>query len=449
MIPRLVVAGTQSGVGKTTVATGLMAAFDARGLRVAPFKVGPDFIDPSYHTIATGRPGRNLDAFMSGPELIAPLFAHSARGCDLAVIEGVMGLFDGASGSRELASTAHVARLLDAPVLLVVDARAMSRSVAALVGGFAGYDPRVRIAGVVLNRVASDSHERTVRETLAELGVAVVGVLRPRAEVSVPERHLGLVPVAERRAQAARTIEALRSVVTDGCDTDAILRTARSAPPLTAVPWDPCNGAPGSSPVRVAVASGPAFTFGYEENLELLRARGVDVLAFDPTSEESLPAADALLIGGGFPEAYADLLSANEPLRSQVRRFADSGRPVAAECGGLLYLSRSLDGRPMCGVVDAEARMTERLTLGYRTATARAASPVAGAGAVVRGHEFHYSAIDPPAGTPPAWDFGERLEGFATARLHASYLHTHWAGTPWVADRLVMAASCARTRQPA
>jgi len=451
-----VVAGTHSGVGKTTVATGLMAAFAARGRAVAGFKVGPDFIDPSYHALATGRPGRNLDAFLSGPELVAPLLAHGSSGADLAVVEGVMGLFDGAQGGGELASTAQVARLLGAPVVLVVDAAGMARSVAAVVHGFATWDPGVRLAGVILNRVGSDRHEELLREALAPDGPPVLGVLRRRDALATPERHLGLVPAAERRAQAARTVAELGRVLAAAADLDAIAALAAAAPALPATAWDPATaaavaGEARAGRARVAVAAGPAFTFVYEENLELLRACGVELAGFDPTADEALPeGAGGLYLGGGFPETYGEALAANRSLRAAVRAFATAGRPVVAECGGLLYLGRSLDGRPMCGVVAAEGRMAGRLTLGYRRAVAAAPSVLAGAGRRLRGHEFHYSAVAPAAGPAPAWLLDGRPEGFVAGGVHASYLHTHWAAFPEVACRLAAAAGAtqaARARE--
>jgi len=440
--PRLVVAGTHSGVGKTTVASGLVAALAARGLRVAPFKVGPDFIDPSYHALAAGRPGRNLDPFLCGEELVRPLFLHGARGADLAVVEGVMGLFDG-EGGGDFASTAHVARLLGAPVLLVVDASAMARSAAAVVHGYSTFDPRVRVGGVVLNRVGSDAHERMLREALSPLGVPVLGALRRDGRLAAPERHLGLVPAAERRRAAGEAVRRLGEVIGRRLDLEGVLRLARSAGPLEGEPWSP--EAPGPPPpgARVAVASGPAFSFLYEENLELLRGAGAELLFFDPASSEGLPeGAGALYLGGGFPEVYAAELSENRPLREAVRLFAAAGRPVVAECGGLLYLARSLDGREMCGVLDAGARMTGRLTLGYRRARALSGSSLAEAGTEVRGHEFHYSAVEPAAGERPAWEVeGRGPEGFVAGGVHASYLHLHWAARPQMPRRLVRAAA--------
>jgi cobyrinic acid a,c-diamide synthase len=444
--PRIVVAGTHSGVGKTTVASGLMAALTSKGLKVAPFKVGPDFIDPSYHALATGRPGRNLDAFLSGPELISPLFAHGSRGADVAVVEGVMGLFDGKSGGGELASTAHVAKLLHAPVVLVVDASAMARSAAALVHGYATFDPALRLAGVVLNRVGSPTHEKMLREAIEPLGVPILGVLRRDAALSTPDRHLGLVPVAEREHGARTMLDAASAAVARSCDLEGILRMAASAGPLSAEPWSPQAPEPGTQ-VRVAVAAGPSFSFLYRENLELLEGAGVEVATFDPTTDGALPEdTDALYLGGGFPETHAEALSANEPLKGHVRRFAAERRPVVAECGGLLYLARDLDGHPMCGVIDAAARMTDRLTLGYRKARALSGSPLTGAGVVVSGHEFHYSAVEPGAGENPAWDLsGRGPEGFVSGGVHASYLHTHWAAFPELPRRLARSAVRART----
>ncbi|MFC9948062.1 cobyrinate a,c-diamide synthase [Streptomyces pratensis] len=440
-VPRLVIAAPASGSGKTTVATGLMAAFAERGLAVSPHKVGPDYIDPGYHALATGRPGRNLDAYMCGPGLVAPLFAHGSSGCDLAVVEGVMGLYDGASGQGELASTAQVSKLLRAPVVLVVDASSQSRSVAALVHGFASWDPEVRIGGVILNKVASDRHESLLREALDESGLPVLGVLRRAPQVATPSRHLGLVPVAERQTDAVDAVRAMGDRVREGCDLDALLALARSAPALPDEAWEPEPlPSPGVRPV-VAMAGGAAFTFAYAEHAELLTAAGAEVVVFDPLHDEKLPAGTAgLVIGGGFPEVYAPELSANEPLRRAVTDLARSGAPVAAECAGLLYLARELDGRPMCGVLDASARMSDRLTLGYRQAVAVSDSVLAVAGTRLRGHEFHRTVLEPGAGETPAWGLHQperRVEGFVQGGVHASYLHTHWAAEPGVAWRFV------------
>ncbi|AKZ54973.1 Cobyrinic acid A,C-diamide synthase [Streptomyces ambofaciens ATCC 23877] len=447
-VPRLVIAAPSSGSGKTTVATGLMAALTARGLAVSPHKVGPDYIDPGYHSLATGRAGRNLDAYLCGPELVGPLFLHGARGCDIAVVEGVMGLYDGAAGEGELASTAQIAKVLRAPVVLVVDASSQSRSVAALVHGFASWDPEVRIGGVILNKVGSDRHEALLREALDAVGVPVLGVLRRAPQVSTPSRHLGLVPVAERGAEAVDAVAAMAAQVSDGCDLEALVALARAAGPLPGgvAPWtpEPTHGPARSdrkSPPRVAIAGGAAFTFSYAEHAELLAAAGAEVVTFDPLRDEELPEATAgLVVGGGFPEVYAAELSANEPLRRAVAALALSGAPVAAECAGLLYLCRELDGAPMCGVLDASARMSGRLTLGYRDAVAVSDSALAVAGTRMRGHEFHRTVVEPGAGAAAAWGMRapeRRVEGFVERGVHASYLHTHWASEPGVARRFV------------
>ncbi|GAC1607820.1 MAG: cobyrinate a,c-diamide synthase [Mycobacteriales bacterium] len=426
MVARVVIAAPSSGAGKTTVSTGVMAALRARGLRVSPHKVGPDYIDPGYHALATGRPGRNLDPVLVGEELVAPLLLHGAADADIAVIEGVMGLYDG-QGATFTGSTAHVAQLLDAPVVLVVDASSMSRSVAALVHGFATYGD-VRLAGVILNRVGSDRHEALLREAL---DIPVLGVLRRADDVATPSRHLGLVPVAERAPEAVETVDRLAELAERSLDLDALLSVARSAPLLAASPWTPPLTTPSSRPV-VAIAGGAAFTFSYAETAELLVAAGADVVPFDPLHDPALPVGTrGLVIGGGFPEVYAEQLAANEPLRRQVKGFRG---PVSAECAGLLYLCRSLEGRPMAGVLDADARMTPTLTLGYRETKAQTPSWMP-AGPVV-GHEFHRTVVEGRGAA--AWANGE---GFVFADIHASYLHLHWAGVPGIAERFV--AACA------
>jgi len=461
-IPRLVVAAPASGHGKTTVATGLMAALAGRGLAVSGHKAGPDYIDPGYHALATGRPARNLDPVLCGAGTIPPLFAHGAAGADIAVIEGVMGLFDGRGATAE-GSTAHVAGLLGAPVVLVVDASAQGRSVAALVSGFASFDPTVRLAAVILNRVGSPRHEQILRDALAGIGTPVLGALPRDQAVTAPSRHLGLVPAAERDGAARRAIARLAALVTRSVDLDAVISLARRAGPLSTTPWDPASagggarGAGGGArdpgddardagsgagrPV-VAVAGGAAFTFCYTETVELLTAAGADVVTVDPLRDEALPAGTgALVLGGGFPEVHASDLSANEPLRADVARLARSGAPVAAECAGLLYLARELDGLPMCGVLDATARMTPRLTLGYRDAVAAGSSVLTPAGMAVRGHEFHRTTVIPGDPAAPAWTFGGKKEGFVRAGVHASYLHLHWAGYPDLARRVVAGAA--------
>ena len=451
MIPRVVIAGTSSGAGKTTVACGLIGAMRAGGLCVQGFKVGPDYIDPSYHALASGRPGRNLDAFLSGPELVAPLVGHGAAGADVAVIEGVMGLFDGASGRGELASTAHVAKLLGAPVLLVVDAASMARSAAAIVHGYTTFDPDVNVAGVIFNRVGSDHHEELLRDAVGALGVPVLGALRRDERVVAPERHLGLVPAGERVQRTRIALDALAGAVARYVDVPGIVRLAQAArAPAHGSRWSPEPAEVPADGVRIAIAGGPAFSFHYEENLELLTAAGAELVAFDPLCDEALPAdSGALILAGGFPEVFGAELSTNTPLRADVAAFVAAGKPVLAECGGLLYLCDELDGHEMCGAIPTRASMTRRLTLGYRDAVAVTAMPWIDAGERVRGHEFHYSQVHPLAGAArAAWTLAargtQRPEGVVAGALQASYLHVHWAAHPQLALRFTRAARAAQ-----
>jgi cobyrinic acid a,c-diamide synthase len=459
----LVVAAPASGSGKTTVATGLMAALARRGTSVAPFKIGPDYIDPGYHALAAGRPGRNLDPVLVGEHRVAPLLRHGAAGAEVAVVEGVMGLFDGRLADGH-GSTAHVAGLVGAPVVLVVDSRGQSRSVAALLHGFRSFDPgggSARVAGVVLNRVGSARHEAVLRAACDEVGLPVLGALPRHAELAVPSRHLGLVTAAEHGPAATAAVVAMADLVTAHVDLDAVVRLAEPTPPGPV--WDPVAElaavGPGTGPEEVApvglstcpsrpvgtgdsrvvaVAGGAAFTFGYAEHVELLAAAGLDVAVVDPLRDEALPdGTAALVLPGGFPEEHVAALSANTALRAAVAAFAASGAPVHAECGGLLYLCASLDGARLCDVLPAHAAMTDRLTLGYREAVALTESAPFAAGQRVAGHEFHRCAVTPCAGASPAWGWrGGEPEGFVVRGVHASFLHTHPAGTPQSVARL-------------
>jgi len=453
VLPRLVVAAPGSGHGKTTVATGLMAALRARGLGVSGFKVGPDFIDPGYHALATGRPGRNLDPFLCGQDRVAPLLVHGAAAhgsTDVAVIEGVMGLFDGRIGGDGYASTAHVATLTRTPVVLALDVSHMTRTAAAVVHGLATFEPGVHVAGVVLNKAASGRHMREVWSALEATGVPVLGVLPRDPSIEAPSRHLGLVPAAERE-EAARSVRILAEHVAEHLDLDAVLSIARSAPELDVPPWDPATAlgeaarptSGGPRPV-VAVAGGRAFTFRYAETDELLRAAGLEPVVFDPLHARSLPAGTAgLYLGGGFPEVHAEELSANSALRHHIRDAVRSGLPTVAECAGMLYLTESVDGHDMVGAIPAVGAMGPRLTLGYRVAIAPGDSVLGVAGTRVTGHEFHRTTVgvDEPSSTA-AWLLDGTPDGFALdpagtgrATLHASYLHTHWAGHPRLAAR--------------
>ncbi|MDO5628614.1 MAG: cobyrinate a,c-diamide synthase [Mobilicoccus sp.] len=461
-LPRICIAAPSSGSGKTMITTGLLAALAARGLVVSPHKVGPDYIDPGYHAAACGRRGRNLDAHMQGVERIVPLLLRGALGrgdvpaADVAVIEGVMGLFDGALGRRGFAGTAHIAQVTSTPVVLVVDCASTSRSVGALVHGFATFEAGVRLGGVILNNLASPRHEREARSGLADAGVPVLGAVPRRKDVVVPSRHLGLVPAAERAPEARAAVDALADLVAGHVDLDELLALARTAPDLEGQAWDPAAelaavGFATSTSThrpRVAVAGGEAFTFSYAENTELLEAAGLEVVTVDPLTDDLPRDVAGIVIGGGFPEIHAARLSANTALRRDVAEFAASGGPIVAECAGLLYLAAHLDDHPMCGVLPLRAAMTERLTLGYRQGVALTGSVVAAEGARVVGHEFHRTAVHPldAASAPPrAWGWQDHegevhREGWVQGNVHASYLHCHWAGAPGLAASFAAAA---------
>lgn len=476
-VPAVVIAAPASGAGKTTVATGLMGALRRSGDQVAPFKVGPDYIDPGYHTLAAGRPGRNLDPVLAGAERVAPLYRYGAAGAAISVIEGVMGLFDGrihdggpqaghAPGAgAATGSTAHVAALLGVPVILVVDVRGHSQSLAALLHGFTSFDPDIRIGGVILNQTGSARHEQVLRVACEQVGLPVLGTLPRHDDLTVPARHLGLIPAAEQGAAASAAVDAMTELVAAHVDIAAV--RALAAPVAAGPVWDPApdgeaSQAGGPRPV-VAFAAGAAFTFGYAEHAEMLSAAGADVTAFDPLRDELPTGTSALVLPGGFPEVHAGDLAANTALREQVLRLVRMGLPVHAECAGLLYLARTLDGHEMTGVLALDAEFTSDLTLGYRDATALSASPLWQVGERVTGHEFHRTIVTRAAAAGPRWaglatgpegeDAGHAWgwratgggtpvrEGVAAANVHASYLHTHPAGHPAAMQRFVVAAA--------
>jgi cobyrinic acid a,c-diamide synthase len=441
LAPRLVVAGTHSGVGKTTVATGIMAALRGRGLRVGGAKVGPDFIDPGYHRLATGRPSRSLDAFLSGEGLLAGIAAEAGADCDLLVIEGVMGLFDGSAQPGCDGSTAAVAKSLDAPVLLVVDASAMSGSIAALVHGFATFDPAVRLAGVVLNRVGSEGHATLLQEALEPIGTPVLGALLNDERLAWRERHLGLVPVVEHSCAVEASLQQLGTAVASRLDLDQVVRLARSAPALPAPPL-PAPGKVGRA--RVAVCAGPAFSFMYPENLRLFEQAGAELAFFDPLEARSLPdGCTGLYAGGGFPEIFAPALADNHPLLRELGRRAGRDVVTWAECGGFMWLGAALDGHRMAGVLPGvRITMTDKLVIGYRRATTRARSFLGSTGTELLGHEYHRSRAEPPGqGLQLESRWGRELAGYVSDKLFASYLHQHLAATPDLAGRFVAAAA--------
>jgi cobyrinic acid a,c-diamide synthase len=440
-VNRIVIAAPSSGSGKTTVAMGLLGALREAGHRVAPFKVGPDFIDPGFHAIAAGRPGRNLDPVLVGEERIVPLFRHGSAGCDIAVVEGVMGLFDGRVSDHRVGSTAHVAGLLSAPVVLVVDVRGQSHSLAAVLHGFRSYDSGINLAGVILNQVGSDRHLEVLRAACDEVGLEVLGAIPRYAPAEVPSRHLGLTTAVELGGYAEKAVTIATELVRKHVDVERIFALSTTAGPLSGPSWNPVDEvAYVGSPV-IAVARGAAFTFGYTEHAELLRAAGSRVVEFDPLRDERLPlGTGGVFFGGGFPELYVQDLSENQLLRAEIAKFPGV---VHAECGGLLYLLRSLDDAPMCGVLPATARMSGKLTLGYRDAVATSPSALFKVGQRVSGHEFHRTLVDSieyPDSVAPAWAWRGASEGFASDRVHASYLHTHPAGNPGSVESFVGAA---------
>jgi cobyrinic acid a,c-diamide synthase len=450
-VPAVVIAAPASGSGKTTVATGLMGALRRAGQRVAPFKVGPDFIDPGYHGLAALRPGRNLDPVLVGDQLIGPLYRHGSAGADIAIVEGVMGLFDGRieqnTTGAATGSTAHVAALLGAPVILVVDARGQSHSIAAVLHGFSTFDQTVRIAGVILNRVGSPRHEEVLRQACEHAGMPVFGAILRADELSVPSRHLGLVTAVEHGEQAKAAVEAMTELVGRHVDLAAIGAAAASR--VTAEAWDPVVAAPAATDVTVALAAGKAFSFGYTEHGELLRAAGAEVVEFDPLIDPLPPQTAALVLPGGFPEQFSTDLSTNDVVRQQIHELAAAGAPIHAECAGLTYLVDDLDGYPMCGVLSGSARFTDRLTLGYREAVAVADSPLHAIGDRAVGHEFHRTTVSFADSYPPAWVFSGRdaykvRDGAVDRRVHASYLHTHPAAHPEAITRFVAAAATSK-----
>jgi cobyrinic acid a,c-diamide synthase len=443
----VVVAGTASGVGKTTVTLGLLAALRRRRLTVQAFKVGPDFIDPGLHEAVTGRPSWTLDGWMCGREHARAAVATRAADADLALVEGMMGCFDGASATADDGSTAQIARWLDAPVVLVADVGAQARSAAAVVLGFEQFDPALRLAGVIANRVAGEGHARIIREAVAAACRApVLGAIPTEAGLTLPERHLGLVTAAEGVLTAGLR-ERLADVVERHVDLDRLLAAAA---PVPAPAWPaPDRRAParGATRVRLGVARDEAFQFYYAENLARLEAAGAELVFWSPLHDRAVPPVDGLYFGGGYPELHAHALADNRGVLKAVAELAGAGRPIYAECGGLMYLAETLEdmqGVPhrMAGVLPGAVTMRASLTLGYREVRFTADTPLGPRGTVARGHEFHRSAL----GSVPASvrRVGEGAEVFLVGRSLLSYVHLHFGSNPALAEQLV--ATCAAAR---
>jgi cobyrinic acid a,c-diamide synthase len=423
--PRIVLAAASSDGGKTTIALGLIGALRRRGLRVAAAKVGPDFIDAAHLARASGAPARNLDAWLAPPPAVLASFTRGAAEADVAVVEGVMGMFDGRHGTESEGSTAHLARILDAPVILVLDCAKSAATIGAIAFGLARFDPRVRVAGAILNRVASDKHAATVAEACRRAEIPVFGIVRRDERMSIPSRHLGLI--APEEAAWTRAAQAAADATERDVDLDALLATARSAPPLAYA-----SPAPPSEPrVRVAWPRDEAFWFYDEASLEALRDAGAELVRYSPLREPFPNDVRAAFIGGGYPELHAAALEANVAARDGLRRAIEAGMPVYAECGGLMYLSRALETangtHAMVGAIPAISAMSEkRSALRYVEARAINDGPMFMGGDIVRGHEFHYSRTRFENGMP-AYAFDDEKEGYANANIHASYVHAHLA----------------------
>lgn len=472
----LVIAGVTSGVGKTTIACALMAAFRARGHRVQPFKVGPDYIDPTHHGLAAARVSRNLDSVLLPAASLRALFARAAGRADVAIVEGVMGLFDGRTGRGEEGSTAEVAKLIGAPVVVVIDAARTSRTTGAIALGCARFDPALEVAGFILNRLGSETHTHAATESVeSATGLPVLGALPRDDSLSLPERHLGLVPT-EEAAPPTQFWDRLSAAAERHLDLDHLWKIAEQAQersggtarddPLTR----PLRGAyldhPGEAlepqelfppepiapVVTIAVAQDRAFTFYYQDSLDILRAWGAELAPFSPLADETIPpGTQGIYIGGGFPELYADELAANLPMRRTIAEASARGLPVYGECGGLMYLGRALTdferrSHPMVGLVPAESVMQRRrAALGYRTATALRSTPILEASDQIMGHEFHYSQLASlvPVGTAAyrLEEPGGVLEGYTSGSVLASYVHLHFGSRPAMARRFI--AACA------
>jgi cobyrinic acid a,c-diamide synthase len=455
--PRMMIAGTQSGVGKTTVILGLMSALRRRGLKVQPFKAGPDYIDSGLHLHAAGLPAHNLDSWMGTPATVCEVFGRHAARADLSVIEGVMGLFDGARGEGIKGSSADIALILKAPVLLVINVRGMAQSAVALVKGFRDYRPDLSIGGLILNR-ASAFHRTWTKSALEEeLGIPVMGCLEAAADIAVPERHLGLLP-AEENPRLAGLIDRMAQLAGDNIDLDKIVRMAHSAPPLD---LSAATKVIEAGNVRIAVARDPAFTFYYQDSLDYLEELGAELIPFSPMHDRSLPEVDGLYLGGGFPEMFLPVLTANHDMKESIRQAHQDAMPIWAECGGYLYLSRQItdwSGHSWngVGIVPARVQMAGNLqALGYVQARAVRDSLIAAAGDVLRGHEFHYSQIEGLPADRHAFALkggrnpDERKEGYVEGNLFASYLHLHLRSNPGAVRRFLAACRSHRRMRPA
>ena len=440
--PRIVIAGTNSGVGKTTIVTGLLSYFHSKGYQVQPFKVGPDYIDPGFHGKAAGRNSYNLDTWMTPPERLVPTFSLLSQGADISIIEGVMGLYDG--GANGVSSTADIAKKLKAPVILVLDCKSVGYSIAATALGFREYDKEVHIAGVILNRLGSDRHEAMVRDVMEKIHMPVIGAFHRDEGLQTPERHLGLTPVTEIETQ--ELIHHMGEAAGQWVDTEALLQIARGAAPLD---LEDETQSFTKRHVRIGVARDEAFSFYYPSSLEALERRGAELVDFSPLQDTKIPEVDGLIFGGGFPEMFLHELENNTSMKDSIRQAAAQGMPVYAECGGLMYLCEKIQGfdgdsYDMVGLVPGVCEMQKKLQrVGYVTGKALRKSIIAEEGDILKGHEFHFSTL--ACGDDFLWAYtlqGTRqktghLEGYAKDNVLASYLHLSFDGNPKAADHFL------------
>lgn len=440
--PRVVIAGTASGAGKTTVTAGILAALKRRKFAVASFKVGPDYIDPGYHEIISGGSCHNLDSWITGKEEIARLFFRSAKNADISVIEGVMGLYDG--GKRGISSTAEIAKLMDAPVILAIDAKSMGASAAAIALGFRDYDKNVNFAGVILNRLGSDSHEQMIREAMDKADIKVLGAIRRNENLRLPERHLGLVPAKETKSEV--DLAKIFSSIENQMDMDEIIAIAKSAKPIANV--NLAEGKNSVKDIKIAVAKDNAFSFYYEDSLSVLEEFGAEIIKFSPLYDEKIPDCHGIILGGGYPEMFAKKLEENASMRNSIKKAAAEGIPIYAECGGFMYLMESIEDLSgknfdMTGVIPSKAKMEQNLqTVGYVEAEQLQDTILGERGLKFRGHEFHFS-VEEGGGK----SFGFMIEkirtgakypaGFAQKNILGSYLHLHFRGSKAAAKNFV------------
>ena len=448
--PRLVIAGTSSGVGKTTVTLAILAALRQRGRRAQAFKAGPDFIDPSHHAAATGWPSRNLDGWMLGADRNREIFLRAAADADISIIEGMMGLFDGSSPVNEIGSTAEIAKQLDAPVLLVIDGSAMARSAAAMVWGYAKFDPALRVAGVLFNQVRSAGHYQLLKEAVEqETDVVAVGYMRPDEALTIADRHLGLVMAMEKGGSGL--YDRLAKSAAETVDLDRIESLAGSSGVLTASPQSVKENRPHT--VRIGVAKDQAFCFYYPENLELLEAEGAELVFFSPLADRTIPDEVAMLyFGGGYPELHGAALAGNTTMRTAIKDFAGQGGTIYAECGGMMYLTQAIrdfkgQSHDMVGLFPAESVMKKSaVTLGYRTVELSQTCILGVSGVIARGHEFHYSTVVPRGPLDYACSLSDARgdtkgqDGLVRDNVLALYTHLHFSSQPKIATALVNAA---------